>query len=269
MRTFSTLYKQLTGVFPEVKAKNASTETALDGTDWADINIDDILWGPLQALLNFVSQTPDGVAETYDTSQIFNAMREAFSTAEKQTITTAGAVVFGKTNHEVEVDLSLGNLAISQLPVPDFIGQKVHIYGVGSGIGSIVGGTGLYANDVFFTENTGGVFLTSISAGVGGEWRAENGVSADYLSGINNTEKTPLGKLVQWRYDPVGVTTDGAARYVWTFSVNMSGDYMYAGGSNNLEGHGGSVYNPGSITVRTPSVSSATADISERVEGKY
>ena len=78
MRTFSTLYKQLTGVFPEVKAKNASSQLATDGTDTAAINIDDTSWGWIQALLNFVGQTPNGVPETYNASQIFNAMKEAF-----------------------------------------------------------------------------------------------------------------------------------------------------------------------------------------------
>ena len=193
MRTFSTLYNnKLTGVFPEVKAKSASTVTAKDGTPFKAINIDDTSWGWIQALLDFVGQTPDGVAETYDQSQIFNAMREAFSTARKQTLTAAGPVVFGKTNQEVEVDLSLGNLAIDQLPVPDFIGQKVHIYGVGTGIGSIADGTGLYTNGVYFTENTGGVFLTAISTT---EWRAENGVTADYVSGGINVKQFSNGLL--------------------------------------------------------------------------
>lgn len=83
MRTFSTLYKELTGVFPEVKAKDASTDLSVDGTDWSAINIDDLLWGWIQALLDFVGQTPNGQAEVFDNSQIFNAMREAFLTVEK------------------------------------------------------------------------------------------------------------------------------------------------------------------------------------------
>lgn len=125
-------------------------------------------------------------------SQFYDAFEIMAAVPRKQFVPSSQALVLGKYDWEVEVDLSLGNVAISALPVPDFIGQRVHIYGVGTGIGSIAGGTGLYVNGVFFTENTGGVFLTAVSLT---EWRAENGVTADYVSSLRNIKKTSNGDM--------------------------------------------------------------------------
>ena len=125
-------------------------------------------------------------------SQFYDAFEIMAAVPRKQFVPSSQALVLGKYDWEVEVDLSLGNVAISALPVPDFIGQRVHIYGVGTGIGSIAGGTGLYVNGVFFTENTGGVFLTAVSLT---EWRAENGVTADYVSGDYHVIKYANGNM--------------------------------------------------------------------------
>lgn len=126
------------------------------------------------------------------------------SVVSKKLVSASGAVVFGPVSFEYEVDLSGGNISISILPVPDFIGQRVHVYGVGSGIGDIAGGTGLYVNGVFFTENTGGVYLTAISLT---EYRVDNGVTADYVSGNYRVEQMSLGRITQSRV--YAFATDG------------------------------------------------------------
>ena len=135
-------------------------------------------------------ETNTGNVKIGDGSTAWNGLAYQHQSPYVQEITSSGSIVFKKIDNEIKVDLSLGNITINQLTVPDFIGQKVHIYGVGSGIGSIAGGTGLYVNGVYFTENTGGVFLTAVSLT---EWRAENGVTADYVSGDYNLQFRPDG----------------------------------------------------------------------------
>jgi hypothetical protein len=96
--------------------------------------------------------------------------------ARTQTVSASGSLVLGGFNWEILVDLSLGGVTISQLPVPDFIGQRVHVYGTGTGLGKITGGTGLYMNGVYFNSATNGVFLEAKSATL---WNVVPGISAE------------------------------------------------------------------------------------------
>jgi len=223
---------------------------------------------PILALGEWGLETDTGNVKMGDGSTAWNDLAYQHQSPYVQEITSSGSIVFKKTDNEIKVDLSLGNLAIDQLPTPDFIGQKVHIYGVGSGIGSIASGTGLYANGVYFTENTGGVFLTAISLT---EWRAENGVTADYMSGTNHLLLSVNGIMETYRNLPGGVTTDAASAYVWVLSVNFANtNYVYSGGSELGYGHGlRSSSSLSQIAVRAPIVSGATGDLSERAKGKY
>lgn len=184
MRDPDVLYKtKLSGVFPDAQAIPASTETAKDGSPYSYLNINDLTLGWIQALFYQTGgAVPDGQPEVKDASQIIDLMRQLFNTPEFQQISASGAVVFGKTNHQIELDVSLGNVDIDALDLSDFIGQHVHFYAVGSGNGSIAGGNGVYVNGIFITENTGGVHLWGVS---GGLWKADNGVTADYVSTQN------------------------------------------------------------------------------------
>jgi len=96
-------------------------------------------------------------------------------------IDASGPVVPKFSNNVVEMDVSLGNVDIDALDLSDFIGQHVHFYAVGSGIGSIAGGNGVYVNDIFITTNTGGAHGYGVS---GGLWKFDNGVTADYFSAL-------------------------------------------------------------------------------------
>lgn len=204
MLTFPDIFNNIIGTYPNVFAKDATGAGSTDGTEYKKTVVDELLFGWLQKTLNTVGQTPNGVAETSSTSQIFDAMREAFNTPEFQQIAASGAVVFGKTNHQIELDVSLGNVDISALALSDFIGQHVHFYAVGSGIGSIAGGNGVYVNKIFITENTGGAHLWGVS---GGLWTADNGVTADYVSGLFTLRYNSNGKLKTRITDGGGVTS--------------------------------------------------------------
>ena len=82
---------------------------------------------------------------------------------------------FGKTL--LEIDTTLGNRTV---PFSDgvFIGQEIYVYTSGTG-NSTMSGTGLYVNGIEQTSNTG---ILKIEW-TGTEWRTENVVTADYVSG--------------------------------------------------------------------------------------
>jgi len=109
-------------------------------------------------------------------------------------ISASGAFIPVFGNSVVELDVSLGNVDISTLNLSDFIGQHIHFYAVGSGIGSIAGGNGVYVNKIFITENTGGAHLWGVS---GGLYKVENGITANYASGNYNIIKYSSGKMDQ------------------------------------------------------------------------
>lgn len=166
-----------------------------------------MVWGSLIAsnLGNLPSTNQDKWSPAYAPTEIMN-------------VSASGSLTIGFRHYEVEVDLSAGAVSISTLPLPKFIGQKVHIYGIGSGVGDIGGGTGLYANGVYFTENTGGVYLTAVDNSGTLEWRAGNGVTADYVSGTDSLNLYASGKAA------IGI-------YTSTITTSSSTGSVYSGNS--------------------------------------
>lgn len=83
--------------------------------------------------------------------------------------------VFGKTL--LEIDTNLGNRTV---PIANgvFIGQEISVYTSGTGR-STMSGTGLYINGIVQTSNTGILKLKWN----GTEWRADNVITADWVSG--------------------------------------------------------------------------------------
>ncbi len=100
----------------------------------------------------------------------------------KYDVSSAGGALAPKfSNNIAEVDASLGNVSIT-LADPEFVGQRIRIFANGTGIVDVAG-TGLYANNVYITENTGGMSAEAVEVSGAYEWRADNGVTADYVSG--------------------------------------------------------------------------------------
>lgn len=134
-------------------------------------------------------------------------------------IAASGAFVQQFANNVVLLDVSIGNVDIDALSLSDFIGQHVHFYAVGSGIGSIAGGNGVYVNGIFITENTGGAHLWGVS---GGLWKADNVITADFVSGGINIEQNASGMIKSIL--TISETTDtsvGASWFTKTFSRSL------------------------------------------------
>ena len=68
MKSYESMVLNKTGVFPATVAKNASSGSATDGTEYiaAWINED---WGFWQALLTAAQMTPNGIAEAYNATK--------------------------------------------------------------------------------------------------------------------------------------------------------------------------------------------------------
>lgn len=64
--------------FPNTAGKNASGPSAVDGTEFVKIFIDDI-WGRFQAILDYASITPNGTAESVSNSQHIEALEKGFA----------------------------------------------------------------------------------------------------------------------------------------------------------------------------------------------
>lgn len=64
--------------FPGTESVNASGPTAVDGTEYVKVLIDNYMMGPQQALLNFAGLTPDGLPEEDGASQELEAMQKSF-----------------------------------------------------------------------------------------------------------------------------------------------------------------------------------------------
>lgn len=190
MLALNVIFNNFLSAFPTFAAKDATGAGSTDGSEYKKTVVDELWLGWIQRVLVKVGQTPNAVPETSSVSQIFDAMREAFNTPEEQVVNSSGAVTLGKTNHKIEFDASVGNIS-PDLPVPDFIGQQLFVYTTGSGIVDI-GGAGLYTNRVFQTLNTGILRIVAISLT---EWRAENGVSADYVSGSITVNQSTNGLM--------------------------------------------------------------------------
>ena len=65
--------------FPNSAAVDASGAFATDGTEFIANMVNDYCFGPMQALLDYVGLTPNGIIESATTSQFLDALRKAFS----------------------------------------------------------------------------------------------------------------------------------------------------------------------------------------------
>lgn len=68
-------------------------------------------------------------------------------------VAASGAIAPAFANNTYNIDLSGGNISISAIPVPGFLGQRIDFVGEGSGVCDIAAGTGLLA--VSFNETEG------------------------------------------------------------------------------------------------------------------
>ena len=64
--------------FPNTESVNASGPLATDGTEFVKALIDNYMFGPQQALLNYAGLTPNGVSESASNSQELEAMKASF-----------------------------------------------------------------------------------------------------------------------------------------------------------------------------------------------
>lgn len=64
--------------FPNTESVNASGPLATDGTEFVKALIDNYMFGPQQALLNYAGLTPNGVSESASNSQELEAMKSSF-----------------------------------------------------------------------------------------------------------------------------------------------------------------------------------------------
>ena len=62
------------GPFPSFTGKNATGAGATDGTEFIKALIDNWMWGPSQALLDYCGLSPNGVTEAAGASQILDAL---------------------------------------------------------------------------------------------------------------------------------------------------------------------------------------------------
>lgn len=64
--------------FPDTEGVNASGPTETDGTEFVKLMIDNYMFGPQQALLNYAGLTPNGIAEANGASQELEALQKSF-----------------------------------------------------------------------------------------------------------------------------------------------------------------------------------------------
>jgi hypothetical protein len=73
------VYTNFSGAFPNVVAVNATSPSATDGTEFIKAMIDNYMFGPQQALLDYASLTPDAVTEAAGTAQTIEAIQKGFA----------------------------------------------------------------------------------------------------------------------------------------------------------------------------------------------
>lgn len=64
--------------YPDTAGKNATGPSAIDGTEFVKIFVDDI-WGRFQAILDYAGLTPTGVTESASVSQHIEAIKKGFA----------------------------------------------------------------------------------------------------------------------------------------------------------------------------------------------
>jgi len=71
----STYVNQDGALFPNTLAVDSSGALSTDGTEFIAAFVNDYGWGPMQAILAYTSQTPNGVLESPTSSQFLEAIR--------------------------------------------------------------------------------------------------------------------------------------------------------------------------------------------------
>jgi hypothetical protein len=141
----------------------------------------DEVWSTI-AIINAAYLDTDLYVSYYPLGDLVEAADINFS---QQEISASGALTFDSFQNIVRCDVSGGDITISQLPEPKFIGQTVDFFADGDNIVTITGGTGIYTNNIYLTENCGRLRVVGVDSDGAGtlEWRAESMISADYTSG--------------------------------------------------------------------------------------
>jgi len=75
MKTWEAIQTFISGVFPNAVAINSTGAGTQDGTEYIAEQINNGLFGPTQALMDYASLTPDGVTEAAGASQLLEAIR--------------------------------------------------------------------------------------------------------------------------------------------------------------------------------------------------
>jgi len=85
MKDYRQLFGNLVqGEFPNIKAVNASSPNAKDGSPYTAAVIDDI-WGFMQALMAAAGESPSGESEAAGASQLLEAMIKLFASIGGET----------------------------------------------------------------------------------------------------------------------------------------------------------------------------------------
>jgi len=73
------VFTNFTGAFPDVVSVNSTGPSTTDGTEFVKIMIDNYMFGPQQAILDYANLTPDSVPEAAGASQTIEAIQKGFA----------------------------------------------------------------------------------------------------------------------------------------------------------------------------------------------
>lgn len=225
--------------YPQGKAKDASGATALDGTPWTAIQINDY-WGLLQALLKRSGITPSGSPDNANVSDYADAIMIAMS---KEFDYTASVVVHpSDTDSRIDIitaDTSGGNITIT-LPSPPFNGKEYIINSIGSGL-TYVKGPGVYlGSSSLGTPISEGLSFRAIA--IDGVLYPVNQITADYNSGDFNIKQHSDGVMEILNSSQFNIDVAGFGSDILTFPIAMeSGDYYSNSSANDFTSTGQSV----------------------------
>lgn len=154
------------------------------------------------------------------------------SKVNKQEVSASGSLTFGFAHQEIEIDTSGGDISINALPAPNFIGQKVHIFAIGSGAIDIAGGNGIYTNGVYISENTDGLYIEGTDVGGVLEWKAKNTITYDGpLGGFDKALRYPSGMCDLIGEAVLGFTSAAQASVIATLPFTAQNNNYYANSS--------------------------------------
>lgn len=218
MTAWSNIFSYITGTFPDVTAKAASGTSAKDGTEWKTTAVDNFWFGPIQALFNLFSKTPDGVTESKDASQILELWRQLAAYKELQTATTSDALVFGDKSYSIELDCSSGNLSIPTLPLPDFRGQTIDFVVTGAGTGTIAAGSGITYDLILYS--TKGASLVAVESSGALQWEVVIDEKRVCKAWVNFDGTGAVS--IRDSYNVSSITDNGIGDYTVNFTNDMN-----------------------------------------------